>query len=58
MKTMTAAQMTWNLKKGFAWFELDANGEAADDWRMPIWTRAGGWLWNNGPEQRYELLIV
>lgn len=50
MKTMTNAQMKWSLSKGFAWIE-------GDDWTLPIWTKDGGWVWNNGPEQRYELVI-
>jgi len=57
-RTMTAAQMAWDLKKGFAWFEQGQDGEVHDDWRHPIWTRDGGWLWDNGPARRYELLIV
>lgn len=58
MRTMTVAQMNWNLWKGYAWYELDANGQPNDDWRMPIWTKDGGWVWNNGPEQCYELVII
>jgi len=45
-RTMTEAQMSWNLKQGFAWFDVDANGEPMDDWRSIIWTKAGGWVWN------------
>ena len=55
MKTMTAAQMAWNLKKGFAWFEKDEQGNDRDDWRMPIWTREGGYLWDV-ESQRYEMV--
>lgn len=57
MQTMTNAQMRWLITRGLAWFETGADGMPNDDWRMPIWTRAGGWLWNNGAEQRYELLM-
>lgn len=55
-KTMTESQMAWNLKKGFAWFGTDANGEPADHWHHPIWTREGGYLWDV-TEQVYVLEI-
>ncbi len=55
-RTMTAAQMSWNLKKGFAWWEKNADGTDNDDWRAPIWTRDGMWMWDNGESQRYELV--
>jgi hypothetical protein len=55
IKTMTNAQMCWNLKKGFAWFEVDANGNPCDDWRSPIWTREGEWFWDT-TTQLYELV--
>lgn len=51
-RTMTAAQMTWNLKRGYAWEETPDQ-----DWRMPLWTRDGGWVWDV-TSQRYELAIV
>ncbi len=53
MRTMTVAQMNWNLNRGFAWLEHEDA-----EWTLPIWTKDGGWVWNNGPEQRYELVIV
>jgi hypothetical protein len=57
MRTMTNSQMKWNLKHGFAWFETGADGQPNDDWRMPIWTKDGGWMWDAN-EQRYQLEIV
>lgn len=55
-KTMTAAQMAWNVKKGFAWFEQDQHGNVNDDWRAPIWTREGGYLWDVDA-QVYEMVL-
>lgn len=46
MRTMTQAQMEWNIRKGFANFERDQFGNVADDWRLPIWTKDGGWIWD------------
>lgn len=54
MRTMTDSQMAWSMKRGFAWFGRNSDGTIADDWRQPIWTKAGGWLWNPDT-QRYEL---
>ncbi len=56
-RTMTNAQMSWSLKKGYAWFEADSDGNPNDDWRMPIWTRAGGWMWDAN-DQIYRLEII
>lgn len=55
-RTMTCSQMNWNLKKGFAWYELDANGQPNDDWCDTIWTKDGGWLWDT-MGQVYEMLL-
>ncbi len=60
MKTMTNAQMSWNLKNGFAHYETDT-GSIND----VIWTKDGGWMWSppcveggQVREGRYELLII
>lgn len=50
--TMTNAQMAWCLRKGFAWFETEDQ-----DWRMPIWTKRGGWIFDTD-KQLYVLEIV
>ncbi len=55
---MTAAQMAWNLKRGFAWWELNSKGEPCDEWKQVIWTKAGGWFWDNSEAQIYRLEIV
>ena len=55
-RTMTASQMNQRLASGTAWYERDAEGNAKDDWRMPIWTREGAWLWDT-TTQVYELLF-
>lgn len=55
-KTMTEAQMNWNLKKGYAWYEVDSNGQPNDDWRAPIWTREGGYMWDS-TSQVYEMVL-
>lgn len=56
--TMTNAQMCWNIKKGFAWFGINSEGEPADDTFDPIYTNRGEWHWvpmNGEHEGRYEL---
>lgn len=56
MKTMTATQMAWNLSRGFAWCEIGRDGHPNDDWRSPIWTRQGGYLWDVA-SQVYEMVL-
>lgn len=55
-KTMTCSQMNWNLAKGFAWYEIGSDGQPNDDWRAPIWTKAGCWTWD-ATRQLYELWL-
>lgn len=57
-RTMTNAQMCWNLKNKFAWFGLNSDGEKADDTFDAIYTKDGAWYWSpmNGEHNgRYEL---
>lgn len=54
-KTMTASQMAWAFKKGFAWHEQDGKGNVCDEWYHPIWTRQGCFMWDVG-NQRYEMV--
>ncbi len=54
-RTMTNAQMNWNLKKGFAWWELNRDGTVNDEWYAPIWTKDGCWMWD-ATEQVYEMV--
>lgn len=50
-KTITAAQMAWNLKRGFCWWETED-----EDWRLPIWSRDGFYLWDVD-RQVYEQFV-
>jgi len=57
-RTMTDAQMNWNLKRGFAWPEpCESNplGLVSEwEWFQPLWTRDGCWTWDAG-RQLYEM---
>jgi hypothetical protein len=54
-KTMTAAQMAWNLKKGYAWAD-PGNGEECHCLAEVYWTREGGYMWDV-QNQVYEMVF-
>ena len=54
-KTMTAAQMAWNLKKGYAWAD-PGNGDDCHCLSEVYWTREGGYMWDVD-RQVYEMVF-
>jgi hypothetical protein len=46
MKTITAAQMTWALRKGFAWADPGNASEDCHCLAEVYWTRQGGYMWD------------
>ncbi len=54
MKTITAAQLSWMLKKGFAWADPMNASDDCHCLAETYWTKEGGYQWNvNG--QVYEM---
>ena len=45
-KTMTAAQMAWALRRGFAWADQGNEGEDCHCLHEVFWTRDGGYQWD------------
>ena len=49
-RTMTNAQMNWNLKQGFAWWASES-----EEWTAGIYTKDGIWVYDNSERQVWEL---
>ena len=45
-KTMTAAQMAWSVKKGYAWADPANAHEDCHCLAEIYWTREGGYMWD------------
>jgi hypothetical protein len=45
-KTMTAAQLRWAIKKGFAWADPGNASEDCHCLAEVYWTRQGGYMWD------------
>lgn len=57
MKTMTTAQLTWAIRKGFAWpDQANDRDECGSGLGDVFWTKEGGYMWNVG-RQLYEMVI-
>jgi hypothetical protein len=46
MKKMTAAQLRWALRKGFAWADPGNASEDTYSLAEVYWTKAGGYVWD------------
>ncbi len=55
-KTMTAAQLAWSLKKGFAWADPANHNEDCHCLSEVFWTREGGYMWDVNA-QVYEMVL-
>jgi hypothetical protein len=56
MKTMTDSQMTWALKKGFAWADPANASEDCHCLAEIYWTREGGYMFDVD-RQLYVMVI-
>jgi hypothetical protein len=56
LKTLTPAQLSWNIKKGFAWADPGNASEDCHCLAEVYWTRDGGYVWNVDL-QAYELVL-
>lgn len=55
-KTITAAQMAWALKRGFAWADPGNESEDCHCLHEVWWTREGGYQWDVAG-QVYEMVF-
>lgn len=48
MKACTMTEMCVALSHGHAWFDSSyrADRDAAGDWKKPVWSNEGGWIWH------------
>ncbi len=56
MKTITSAQLSWMLNKGFAWADSANSSEECHCLAEVYWTREGGYMWNVDI-QKYEMCL-
>lgn len=56
MKTMTADQLKWSLKHGFAWPDPSNAAEDCHCLSEVYWTREGGYMWDVG-RQLYAMVL-